>query len=99
MDSIPGLGRLPGVGNGKPCKYSCLEKSMNRGPSQAIVHRVRQIIGHDRATDTHRDTINLIIIKGKGSLVHAVFLLQLDAREWALGLEHFLNKKLRGCIT
>ena len=25
LDSIPGLGRLPGVGHGNPLQYSCLE--------------------------------------------------------------------------
>ena len=25
MDSIPGLGRFPGGGNGNPLQYSCLE--------------------------------------------------------------------------
>ena len=29
--SIPGLGRSPGVGNGKPLQYSCLENSKDRG--------------------------------------------------------------------
>ena len=28
---IFGLGRFPGVGNGKPFQYSCLENSINRG--------------------------------------------------------------------
>ena len=28
---IPGLGRSPGVGNGKPLQYSCLENSKDRG--------------------------------------------------------------------
>ena len=28
---IPGLGRSPGVGNGNPLQYSCLESSMDRG--------------------------------------------------------------------
>ena len=28
--SIPDLGRSPGVGNGNPLQYSCLENSMNR---------------------------------------------------------------------
>ena len=28
---IPGLGRFPGEGNGKPLQYSCLENSMDRG--------------------------------------------------------------------
>ena len=43
---IPGSGRSPGEGNGKPLQYSCLENPMNRGAWQAISigsHRV----GHD----------------------------------------------------
>ena len=40
MDSNPGLRRSPGVGNGNPLQYSCLEDSMDRGTSQATVHRV-----------------------------------------------------------
>ena len=27
----PGSGRFPGVGNGNPLQYSCLENSMNGG--------------------------------------------------------------------
>ena len=30
-DSIPGLGRSPGEGNGNPLQYSCLENSMDMG--------------------------------------------------------------------
>ena len=30
LGSIPGLGRSPGEGNGKPLQYSCLENSMDR---------------------------------------------------------------------
>ena len=37
---IPGLGRVPGGGNGNPFQYSCLEKPMDRGPWQAMVHSV-----------------------------------------------------------
>ena len=29
--SIPGSGRSPGEGNGKPLQYSCLENPMDRG--------------------------------------------------------------------
>ena len=29
--SVPGLGRLPGVGNGNLLQCSCLENSMDRG--------------------------------------------------------------------
>ena len=38
--SIPGLGRSPGVGNGNPLQYSCLENLMDRGAWWAIAHRV-----------------------------------------------------------
>jgi len=31
MGSIPGSGRSPGVGNGNPLQYSCLENPMDRG--------------------------------------------------------------------
>ena len=37
---IPGSGRYPGVGNGYPHQYSCLENSMNRGALWAAVHAV-----------------------------------------------------------
>ena len=30
-DSIPGLGRSPGEGNGNPLQYSCIENSMDGG--------------------------------------------------------------------
>ena len=37
---IPGLGRSPGVGNGNPLQYSCLENSMDRGVWWAVAHGV-----------------------------------------------------------
>ena len=40
LASIPGLGRYLGEGNGNPLQYSFLEKSMDRGTWQAIVHGV-----------------------------------------------------------
>ena len=30
LDSIPGLGKSPGEGNGYPLQYSCLENSMDQ---------------------------------------------------------------------
>ena len=43
---IPGLGRSPGVGNGNPFQYACLENSMDRGASGQLQplesQRVRQ---------------------------------------------------------
>ena len=47
--SIPGLGRSPGEGNGKPLQYSCLENPMHRGAWRATVHGVPRV-GHDLAT-------------------------------------------------
>ena len=38
--SVPGSGRSPGVGNGNPLQYSCLENSMDRGAWKAVVHEV-----------------------------------------------------------
>ena len=38
MGLIPGLGRSPGVGNGSPLHYFCLENSMGRGDWQFTVH-------------------------------------------------------------
>jgi len=35
---IPGLGRSPGVGDGNPLQYSCLENPMDREPGG--LHRV-----------------------------------------------------------
>ena len=39
-DSIPGSGRYPGVGNGNPLQYSCLENPMDRGAWWATVQEV-----------------------------------------------------------
>ena len=33
-------GSIPGLGNGNPLQYSCLESSMDRGTEQATVHGV-----------------------------------------------------------
>ena len=40
VGSIPGSGRSPGVGNGNPVQYSCLENPMDRGTWWATVYRV-----------------------------------------------------------
>ena len=49
LNSIPGLGRSPGEGNGNPLQYSCLENPMDRGAWWATVHGVARV-GHDLAT-------------------------------------------------
>ena len=38
LDSIPGLGRSSGEGNGNPLQYSCLENSTDRGAWWATIH-------------------------------------------------------------
>ena len=38
-DSIPGSGRSPGGGHSNPLQYSCLDKPMDRGVRQAMVHK------------------------------------------------------------
>ena len=40
VGSVPGSGRSPGVGNGNPFQYSCLENSMDRRAWWARVHGV-----------------------------------------------------------
>ena len=40
MGLIPGLRRSPGVGNGNPVQYSCLENPMDRGAWQATALEV-----------------------------------------------------------
>ena len=42
LDSIPGLGRSPGEGNGNPLQYPCLENPMDRGAWRATVHGVTE---------------------------------------------------------
>ena len=38
LDSILGLGRSPGGGDGNPLQYSCLKNPMDRGAWWATVH-------------------------------------------------------------
>ena len=51
MDSVPGLGRSSGEGNGNPLWYSCLENPMDRGAWWATVHVVTRV-RHNLATKT-----------------------------------------------
>ena len=47
--SIPGLGRSPGEGNGKPLQYSCLGNPKDRGAWRAAVHGITRV-GQDLVT-------------------------------------------------
>ena len=56
---IPGLGRSPGVGNGNPLWYSCLENSMVRGAWWTTVCGFSKSRHSERlstCTDTHTHT-------------------------------------------
>ena len=50
MGLIPGLGKLPGEGNGNPLWYSCLKNPTDRGALWAIVHGVARV-RYDLATE------------------------------------------------
>jgi len=49
-----GQGKSPGVGNGNPLQYFCLENSLDRGAWQATVHGVAKEM--DLTEHTHRKT-------------------------------------------
>ena len=51
-DSIPGLERSPGEGNGYLIQYSGLENSMDKGPG-GLQSMKLQRAGHNWATNTH----------------------------------------------
>ena len=59
---LPGSGRSPGEGNGKPLQYSCLENPMDRGNWWARVHGVAkswtQLSEHARTHPAYEDETN-----------------------------------------
>ena len=58
--SIPGLGKSPGGGNGKPLQDSCLENPMDRGAWGATIPGGRKRTGRDLATKQQQ-----ILVLGK----------------------------------
>ena len=55
VGSIPRSGLSPGVGNGNPFQYSCLENSKDREAWRAVVHRVTELDTTERLS-THAGT-------------------------------------------
>ena len=53
MGSIPGSGRSPGGGHGRPLQYSCLENPMDRGAWQATVRGVTKSRARLRTEDMY----------------------------------------------
>ena len=51
--SIPGSGRYPGGGHGKPPQYACLENPMDREAWQATVYRVTKSRTRVKGLSTH----------------------------------------------
>ena len=64
LGSIPGLGRYPGVRNGNPLLYPCLENSMDRGAGlSSRVSQSRTLLSmcsRHQHTHTHK---SLLLIK------------------------------------
>ena len=61
LNSIPGLGRLPGGGNSNPFKSSCLGNPIARGAWLGIVHGIAQnqtelVTGHELTKCTLQHT-------------------------------------------
>ena len=54
MGSIPGSGRSPGVGNGNPNQYSCLENPRDRGAWLATVHGVAKSLTQLKQLSMHQ---------------------------------------------
>ena len=77
--SIPGLGRSPGVGNGNPLQYSCLENSMDRRAWRTTVHGVTEsdttehISVQCEYTNIHLRNITSIKIYFKISFLNLIF--------------------------
>ena len=71
-DLIPGLGRSPGRGHGKPLQYSCLENPMDRKPGRLQptgLYGVR----HDGANESSTHKVP-VIQSSMGSVVCAHYL-------------------------
>ena len=64
-NSIPGLGRSPGGGNGNQLQYSCLKNPMDRRAWWATVHRVAksQTQLRDRAHSTYTEKKDIVGLK------------------------------------
>ena len=55
VKNLPGLGRSPGVGDGNPLQYSCMENPIDRGAWRPTVHRVAKSWTRLKQLDMHID--------------------------------------------
>ena len=65
--SIAGSGRSPGVGNGNPRQYSCLENSMDRGTWQATVHGTAELDMTEQAHKPASTVRNICLFPSKAN--------------------------------
>ena len=65
MDSISGLGRSPGEGNGDPLQYSCLENPMDREAWRLIVHGVAKSGTQLKRLSIHGQRLRLLAALSK----------------------------------
>ena len=61
--SIPGLGRSPGVGNGNPLPYPCLENPWTEEPGGLYSPWDRKRVGHDLTTK-QQQSLAVLILEG-----------------------------------
>ena len=62
VDSIPGLGRSPRVGNGSPLQYSHLENPMDRGSWWATVHGIAKSLTQLKRLNMHTHQYILFLL-------------------------------------
>ena len=72
--SISELRRFPGIGNGKPLQYPCLEIFMDRGDGQAAVHGVAK----SWTQQEHPNTLHMIFTSSTES--------ESEKWEWSLSV-------------
>ena len=77
---IPGWGRSPGVENGKPLQYSCLENPMDRGAWWATVHWVAKSWTQLKQLSTRIELIHNFV-----SLASILILILFDLRDTGIG--------------
>ena len=74
VDSIPGLGRSPRVGNGSPLQYSHLENPMDRGSWWATFHGIAKSLTQLKRLNMHtHQYILFLLLTNWGSSVICFF--------------------------
>ena len=91
--SIPGLGRSPGEGHGKPLQYSCLENLMDRGSWRATVHGVMKSRTSLKQLSKH--AVDIWIFKGCGPCPQNSF----RCMFYELNVASFIMRRMLQCCN